>query len=594
MKTISIVALALLGQVSADELVSIGEKLRAHQKILGQKTIQDVHVDDHGFIVLGDKTVLQMTQKAQTKYTVTKPSDELCDGDKDDDRELEDARDPQDHIVDDVGFVNQWKGARVQLGSDMMAKTTLKTNLKSKSLLDKPSDELCDGDSADDKELEDENDPNDPIVDDNGFVRQWQVQLNSKINLRNKLKNKTKYEVTKPSDELCDGDSADDKELEDENDPNDDIVDDNGFVKQWLVQLNDKPSDELCDGDSADDKELEDENDPYDDIVDDNGFVRQWQVQLDSKMNLGNQDKPSDELCDGDSADDKELEDENDPDDIIVDDNGFVKQWLVQLKNKKKHHGKKHHKKNKKLLSISEALQLTRYSDELANGDKDDDRSIHEEEDPKDPVVDLNGHTNAGYGAVNPHKWREMNHIMPGTHITVPRALAQKEAETQVKDGDDVASNWAVDPHKWREMNHIMPGSHITVPRESLLQLNDSDDEPKDHTMGMTEEGHWWKDIKSLAQKAKEDDSLLLQIDSKLGKYSDELANGDKDDDKDIHEEEDMNDDVVDYRGHTNAGYGALYTNAEFSALNHVMPGSMITVPRSLAQKKSENWHQWY
>jgi hypothetical protein len=49
-------------------------------------------------------------------------------------------------------------------------------------------------------------------------------------------------------------------------------------------------------------------------------------------------------------------------------------------------------------------------------------------------------------------------------------------------------------------MNHIMPGSHITVPRESLLQLNNPDDEPQDHTMGMTEEGHWWKDIKSLAQ----------------------------------------------------------------------------------------------
>jgi hypothetical protein len=41
-----------------------------------------------------------------------------------------------------------------------------------------------------------------------------------------------------------------------------------------LAQLNDKPSDELCDGDSADDKELEDENDPVDVIADDNGFVR--------------------------------------------------------------------------------------------------------------------------------------------------------------------------------------------------------------------------------------------------------------------------------------------------------------------------------
>jgi hypothetical protein len=46
---------------------------------------------------------------------------------------------------------------------------------------------------------------------------------------------------------------------------------------------------------------------------------------------MGNGEKPSDEICDGDSADDKELEDENDPNDLIVDDNGFVRQWLVQL-----------------------------------------------------------------------------------------------------------------------------------------------------------------------------------------------------------------------------------------------------------------------
>jgi hypothetical protein len=36
-------------------------------------------------------------------------------------------------------------------------------------------------------------------------------------------------------------------------------------------------------------------------------------------------DKPSDEVANGDKADDKQLEDEGDPDDDIVDDNGFVK-----------------------------------------------------------------------------------------------------------------------------------------------------------------------------------------------------------------------------------------------------------------------------
>jgi len=152
----------------------------------------------------------------------------------------------------------------------------------------------------------------------------------------------------------------------------------------------------------------------------------------------------------------------------------------------------------------------------------------------------------------------------------------------------------AVNPHVWREQNHIMPGSHITVPRASLIQLNSPEDEDskKDHTMGMVQPGHWWNEIQSLSQKNKEDDEMFIQLEGHLNKYSDELANGDRDDDRDIHEEEDMNDDVVDYRGHTNAGYGALYTNSQFSVINHIMPGSMITVPRSLAQRKA--YHQWY
>ena len=40
----------------------------------------------------------------------------------------------------------------------------------------------------------------------------------------------------KYSDQLANGDLDDDKELEDEDDPNDDIVDDNGFTDQWVNQ----------------------------------------------------------------------------------------------------------------------------------------------------------------------------------------------------------------------------------------------------------------------------------------------------------------------------------------------------------------------
>jgi len=44
-----------------------------------------------------------------------------------------------------------------------------------------------------------------------------------------------------------------------------------------------KESDELCDGDRADDKEIQDVEDGDDDIVDDTGFVHKW-VQLDSTV----------------------------------------------------------------------------------------------------------------------------------------------------------------------------------------------------------------------------------------------------------------------------------------------------------------------
>jgi hypothetical protein len=54
--------------------------------------------------------------------------------------------------------------------------------------------------------------------------------LKNKANAKTHAKNKNK-EI--PSNEVCDGDEAEDKELEDENDPNDIIADDNGFVKQW-------------------------------------------------------------------------------------------------------------------------------------------------------------------------------------------------------------------------------------------------------------------------------------------------------------------------------------------------------------------------
>ena len=102
-------------------------------------------------------------------------------------------------------------------------------------------------------------------------------------------------------------------------------------------------------------------------------------------------------------------------------------------------------------------------------------------------------------------------------------------------------------PVDYFKQNQIMPGSHITVPR-------DEGDQPMRNNV-----------------------SQNVQLGS--FKYSDELANGDRDDDRDIHEDEDMNDDVVDYNGQTNAGYGSMLP-VDYFRQNVIMAGSHIQVPR--------------
>jgi len=77
----------------------------------------------------GKKTLVQKKHKAHNKPTekfgdLSKPgskplaklwgpnvpySNQIANGDKDDDRELEDEDDPQDHIADDNGFVKTFK-----------------------------------------------------------------------------------------------------------------------------------------------------------------------------------------------------------------------------------------------------------------------------------------------------------------------------------------------------------------------------------------------------------------------------------------------------------------------------------------------------
>jgi len=270
------------------------------------------------------------------------------------------------------------------------------------------------------------------------------AQLNAMLNSRMKTHLKDK-----PSDYLCDGDSADDKEIQDTADPNDDVVEDFGFsgsrnargqvrllqskvesmsnaelnaMLNQRAKLQDKPSDYLCDGDSADDKEIQDTADPNDDVVEDFGFsgsrnargqVRLLQSKVESMSNAELnamlnqraklQDKPSDYLCDGDSADDKEIQDTADPNDDVVEDFGFSgsrnargQVRLLQSKVESMSNAELNAMLNQKHRQIWDSS--VKYSDQLANGDRDDDKENQVEHDPNDPIVDYNGHTNYGYG----------------------------------------------------------------------------------------------------------------------------------------------------------------------------------------------------
>jgi len=100
-------------------------------------------------------------------------SDELANGDKSDDKQLEDVRNPKWDVADDVGFVNQWKALN-QKKSHSLVQTFDEEG--------SPSDEVANGDESENKQLEDEDDGNDDIVDDNGFSHQWvQTDANIKI-----------------------------------------------------------------------------------------------------------------------------------------------------------------------------------------------------------------------------------------------------------------------------------------------------------------------------------------------------------------------------------------------------------------------------
>jgi len=111
--------------------------------------------------------------------------------------------------------------------------------------------------------------------------------------------------------------------------------------------------------------------------------------------------------------------------------------------------------------------------------------------------------------------------------------------------------------------------------------------------------GHFLTDpgrgaIVQLNQEDMEVRDQLVQLQSIQGRYSNELANGDSADDRDIHEDEDMNDDVVDYQGQTNAGYGHALPSG-FVAHNNINdvtgPGHFLTDPGFVQVRRHHKKH---
>ena len=130
--------------------------------------------------------------------------------------------------------------------------------------------------------------------------------------------------------------------------------------------------------------------------------------------------------------------------------------------------------------------------------------------------------------------------------------------------------NWAECPGYFREQNDVnaISGGHfVTDPKKYNVKRAT----PLDDTAPL--------------------DSAFVNMQTWRG-YADEIANGDTADNRDIAEDEDMNDDVVDYMGQTNAGYGSRnmeYFHAHNTIDESAGAGHYLTDPAFLALKKSNN-----
>ena len=149
-------------------------------------------------------------------------------------------------------------------------------------------------------------------------------------------------------------------------------------------------------------------------------------VQLTNQQKLF---KYSDTIANADAADDKELGEEEDHNTAIVDINGWGNSrfhmnepldYMVPAT-----HILPGHFGTVPRVELAEPIliDVTRYSDDLANGDSSDDKDLSEEEDEMNDNVDMNGSGRFRFAMNEP-----LDYMVPATHIhddhfgTVPRS----------------------------------------------------------------------------------------------------------------------------------------------------------------------------
>ena len=124
-----------------------------------------------GFSTAAHRNLIKRADDAivqlNSRYTVEKPSDEVANGDIADDKEISDTDDDADHNVQDMGFSTAAHRNLIKRADDAIIQLFSINGKKLKAF--KYSDELANGDTADDKEVSDTDDVNDHNVQDYGF-----------------------------------------------------------------------------------------------------------------------------------------------------------------------------------------------------------------------------------------------------------------------------------------------------------------------------------------------------------------------------------------------------------------------------------------